>query len=117
MTLVDTSVWIHHFQKGDSRLAGLLSEGRVLTHPFVIGELALGNIRNRKEVLDLLNNLPKAAVADHDEVMAFVESNGLAGFGRGWIDAHLLASARLSGSELLTVDMAMARAAAHSALH
>jgi predicted nucleic acid-binding protein len=117
MTLVDTSVWIHHLQEGDSRLARLLSEGRVLTHPFVIGELSLGNIRNRKAVLDLLNNLPQATVADHDEVMAFVESNGLAGFATGWIDAHLLASARLSSSELLTVDKAMARAAAHSAAH
>jgi predicted nucleic acid-binding protein len=115
MTLVDTSVWIHHFQKGDSRLSRLLSESRVLTHPFVIGEICLGNIRNREVVLDLLNNLPQAAVADHDEVITFVESNDLAGLGTGWIDAHLLASARLSESELLTSDKAMLRAAVHLA--
>jgi predicted nucleic acid-binding protein len=115
MILVDTSVWIHHLQKGDSRLAWLLSESLVLTHPFVIGELSLGNIENRKAVLDLLDNLPRAVMADHDEVIAFVEANGLAGLGMGWIDAHLLASARLSESDLFTSDKAMLRATAHLA--
>lgn len=107
MTIVDTSVWVDHFNKGNTQLADLLSEGKVLIHPFIVGELAMGRIRNRTEILSLLNALPQAKVADHDEVLEFVESNHLVGFGIGWVDAHLLASMRLSKATLLTTDKAL----------
>lgn len=111
MVLVDTSVWIHHFRRGDSRLQSLLEEGLVLSHPFVIGELACGNLKNRREILTDLLELPESEVSDFDEVLALVDSEGLYGKGIGWIDAHLLASARLSGSELWTLDRPLATAA------
>jgi hypothetical protein len=107
MTIVDTSVWVDHFSKGNTQLAELLSEGMVLIHPFIIGELALGRMRNRAEILSLLDALPQAKIADHGEVLEFVENNHLVGLGIGWIDAHLLASMKLSNATLLTTDKAM----------
>ena len=101
MILVDTSVWIDHFRATDEVLVALLSEGRVLTHPMVVGELALGNLHNRKEVLGLLDRLPKAPVATDDEVLLFIERRRLMGRGIGYVDAHLLAAAALAESGLL----------------
>ena len=101
MILVDTSVWIDHFRHGDSALAGLLEAGQVFAHPFIVGELALGNLRQRDVILDMLNNLPKARIAADEEVMTFVARNKLHGLGIGYVDAHLLASARLSPSTQL----------------
>jgi predicted nucleic acid-binding protein len=107
MTIVDTSVWVDHFNRKNAQLVQLLSDGKVLIHPFIIGELALGRIRNRSEVLYLLNALPCAKVADHDEVLDFIDSNHLVGVGIGWADAHLLASMKLSHAMMLTTDKAM----------
>jgi len=104
MVLVDTSVWIAHLHIGNRKLQALLEDAEVLTHPFVIGELACGTLRNRTDVLTLLQALPEAQVAEHTEVMSFVERERLYGRGIGWVDAHLLASARLSGSPLWTFD-------------
>jgi predicted nucleic acid-binding protein len=106
--LVDTSVWIDHLRNGSPRLAALLTAGQVLGHPFVLGELALGNLRRRREVLALLADLPAAGVADHDEVLAFVERRALASGGIGWVDAHLLAAAALGGDSLWTLDRRLA---------
>lgn len=111
MILVDTSVWVEHLRHGHNRLAALLGEGEVLVHPFVIGELALGNLRNRDENLFLLEHLPQATMASHEEVMDMVHSRKLAGSGIGWVDAHLLASCLLSGAGLLTMDYALTRLA------
>ena len=108
MILVDTSVWVDHLRNGSPRLAALLGEDQVLGHPFVLGELALGHLRRRREVLALLADLPAAGVADHDEVLAFVERHALAGGGIGWIDAHLLAAAALGGDSLWTLDRRLA---------
>lgn len=94
--LVDTSVWIDHFKKGEDRLLGLLEHCRVLMHPFVLGELACGNFRNRREVLALLADLPVAVVASDEEVLAFIEEHSLMGRGIGYMDAHLLAATRLN---------------------
>ena len=77
MILVDTSVWIDHLRTGDERLIDLLDSSQVLAHPFIIGELACGNLRKRDEVLRLLNDLPQAPVASHEEVLHFIESNKL----------------------------------------
>ena len=96
MILVDTSVWIGHLRHGDVELTRLLNTGQVLTHRFVIGELALGSLQNRNIVLSTLQNLPQATVASDEEVLHFIESHGLFGTGIGYIDAHLLAAVRLS---------------------
>lgn len=104
MILVDTSVWIDHLRRGDRELTGFLKEGVVVSHPFVIGELACGSLQNRAEILSLLAALPAATVASHDEVLHLVSDRRLPGKGLGWIDVHLLASALLSKSLLWTRD-------------
>ena len=98
MILVDTSVWIEHLRAGDDLLARLLESTQVLTHPFVIGELACGNLSNRTEILSLLADLPRAVVATDVEVLLFIEQHKLMGRGVGYIDAHLLASTALGNS-------------------
>lgn len=101
MILVDTSVWIDHLRQGDAELKGLLNTGQVLTHRFVIGELALGSLQNRDIVLDALKSLPQAAHATDEEVLHFIARHALFGTGIGYIDAHLLAAVQLSPSALL----------------
>ncbi|MGH7118762.1 MAG: type II toxin-antitoxin system VapC family toxin [Acetobacteraceae bacterium] len=105
MILVDTSVWVDHLRAGDTVLAALLDAGLVLTHPFVVGELALGTLRRRETVLDALSDLPHASIATDGEVLHFIEYNALFGRGIGYVDVHLLAAARLTaGAELWTND-------------
>jgi len=111
MVLADTSVWIQHFRKGEPRLADRLPEGLVLMHPFVAGELACGNLRNRPAVLSGLHALPPATLATNAEVFRFIEQRRLWGRGLGWIDLHLLASALLSECQFWTLDTRLARAA------
>ena len=112
MILVDTSVWIDHLRSTNAVLTSALEEGEVVTHPFVIGELACGNIRNRAEVLQLLEDLPQAREATHAEVMAMVDRRRLMGIGIGYVDAHLLAATALTPSvSLLTLDRRLADAA------
>ena len=112
MILVDTSVWVDHLRSGEESLSALLNGGQVLSHPFVIGELACGNLRNRAEVLDLLQKLPQAPLASQEEVLFFVESNALMGQGIGFIDAHLLASAALvDASCIWSYDKSLTRVA------
>ena len=96
MILVDTSIWVDHLHTADAALVHLLDTRRVLTHPVVIGELALGNLRNRGRFLDTFNNLPRTVVVSDWEVMQFIDRNELFGMGIGYIDAHLLASVRLT---------------------
>ena len=111
MILVDTSVWVEHLRFRNQTLLSLLEDDQVITHPFVIGELACGRIRNRREILRLLATLPAATVAHHDEVLTFVDDRRLTGRGIGWIDVHLLASAVLSHAGFLTLDKRLARVA------
>jgi predicted nucleic acid-binding protein len=111
MALVDTSVWIAHFRRGEPALADRLSEGLVLTHPFVSGELACGNLKERALTLSHLHALPEAVTATSSEVLKLIEDRRLWGRGLGWIDAHLLASALLSNCWLWTLDNSLARAA------
>lgn len=101
MILVDTSVWIDHFRNGVSWLAELLESNRVLMHPFVVGEIACGNLGARQDTLQLLSNLPGAPVASNAEVMTFIESNRLMGKGIGFVDAHLLAAVALAADATL----------------
>jgi predicted nucleic acid-binding protein len=109
MTLVDTSVWIDHFRNGNPQLEELLINNEVITHPFVIGELACGSIRNRNQILGLLKELPAADVAEQQEVLRFIEDRKLFGKGIGLIDAHLIASALISKVRLLTMDKALGK--------
>ena len=105
MILVDTSIWVDHLRAGDAMLAALLDAGMVLTHPFVIGELALGNLRQRKAVLAALSDLPLAVVATDAEVLGFIDRHLLFGSSVGYLDAHLLAAALLTaGAALWTND-------------
>lgn len=118
MILVDTSVWIEHLRINDRALVNLLNIGQVLVHPFVIGELALGNLRQRDEILDILNNMPCAKIASNEEVLGFINHNKLYGLGIGYIDAHLLTSVRLTpGTLLWTHDKRLSAAANQFGLH
>ena len=108
MILVDTSVWVDHLRNGLPLLANLLQEGEVLIHPWVIGEIACGNLRNRNQVLELLQGLPAAVVASDSEVLLLIERSNLMGRGIGYVDAHLLAAAKLSRCGLWTQDRRLA---------
>jgi predicted nucleic acid-binding protein len=101
MILVDTSVWIDHLHQSEPALVGLLEQAQVCIHPMVIGELALGSLRNRSVILELLADLPGIPVATHSEVLHLVQSHTLYGLGLSLVDAHLLASLRLAGSSQL----------------
>lgn len=109
--LVDTSVWVDHFRRGDAALAALLVRDEVECHPFIIGELACGRLRNRAEILALLAELPQTPLVEHDEALTFLHRHGLMGLGLGWIDIHLLSSALLGGISLWTRDRRLAAAA------
>ena len=109
MILVDTSVWVDFLRRGCESLEGFLEKNQVLAHPSVIGELACGHLKNRAEILGLLHCLPQAADATDAEVLLFIEQHKLMGRGIGYIDAHLLASARLShDAQLWTFDKKLA---------
>ena len=118
MILVDTSVWIDHLRYGDSTLVGLLNAGAVIAHPFVLGEIALGSLRQREVVLETLNNLPRAKIATDEEVLAFISQSKLYGLGVGYVDAHLLASVRLMPGVLIwTRDKRLRTVAIQLGLH
>ncbi|GBD99372.1 ribonuclease VapC32 [bacterium BMS3Abin07] len=104
MVLVDTSVWVAYLRDGTTGLEALLNDGHAVCHQFIIGELACGNLKNRAEILSLLQALPMALHTEHEEVMRFIEKNHLMGKGLGYIDIHLLASAILSEVPLWTLD-------------
>ncbi len=105
MILADTSVWIDHFRAYDEKLAALLDKGGVLAHPFVIGELALGNLRRRDLILGTLLDLPQAIAATDAETFHFIGAHALHGRGIGYPGAHLLAAVRLTqGAKLWTHD-------------
>ncbi|MEZ5499839.1 MAG: type II toxin-antitoxin system VapC family toxin [Steroidobacteraceae bacterium] len=109
--LVDTSVWADHLRRGSQPLIRLLEAEQVMTHPFVVGELACGNLARRAEILDMFANLPTLPMADHSEVLHLLETHRLFGTGLGWIDLHLLASVRLADTAFWTHDKRLAAAA------
>ena len=104
MILVDTSVWIDHFKRSNKKFSELLENEQVVCHPFVIGELACGNLKKREEILELLEALPKSMLAKQDEVLELIKSGKLYGKGIGWIDAHLITSAILENILIWTRD-------------
>ena len=111
MILVDTSVWVDHLRRRNAALADRLGRGEVVCHPFVIGEISLGSLKNRDEVLKLLSELPMASVVPHGEVLALVHRLDLAGRGVGWVDVHLIASAVVDRLRLWTLDRRLASVA------
>ncbi len=104
MILADTNVWIKHFRESDAELISQLNIGFVACHPFIIGELACGNLGNRAEILMLLQALPSSPVVEAKEILAFIENNSLMGRGLGYVDIHLLASAIIGNVVLWTYD-------------
>jgi predicted nucleic acid-binding protein len=110
--LADSSVWIDHFRRGNPELRRHLEAGEIACHPFVIGELACGRLSPRRDILALLERLPKLPIADHDEALGVVDGWRLEGRGLGWIDVHLLASTVLGGAQLWTLDIRLRAAAA-----
>ncbi len=112
MILADTSIWIDHFRVGHATLAQLLERGLVLGHPWVVGELALGHLSKRLEVLELLASLPQALVATTDEVLTLIARHELYGLGIGYVDAQLLAATHLTpDTALWTTDSRLVAAA------
>jgi predicted nucleic acid-binding protein len=109
--LVDTSVWVAHLRAAEPRLGGLLDDGQVLVHPFVIGELACGTLRRRQEVLAYLGRLEAAPVASNEEAHRLIELRRLMNRGLGWVDVHLLASCLMAGAPLWSLDRQLARVA------
>jgi predicted nucleic acid-binding protein len=111
MILVDTSVWVDHLRGSDAGLVELLGDAQVVCHPFVVGEVACGNLRNRLEILRCLQALPQTTTAEHGEFLSFLESRRLMGRGLSLVDVHLLASCSLEGVGLWTRDKELTRAA------
>ncbi|MSO77243.1 MAG: type II toxin-antitoxin system VapC family toxin [Alphaproteobacteria bacterium] len=117
MILADTSVWIDHLRAGDARLVSLLMSGQVLAHPFIIGELACGNLLRRDHILAALHDLPRATQAADDEVLFLINQHRLMGRGIGYVDAHLIASTWLTPrARLWTRDRSLAVVAERLAL-
>ena len=116
MLLVDTPIWVDHLRRGSRRLGGLLLEAEVVCHPHVVGELACGHLRDREEVLSLLQALPQAPVISDAEFLFFVEEHQLMGSGLGFVDIHLLAAAQLAGVGLWTSDRGLRSAASRLGL-
>ena len=113
MVLVDTSIWITHLRQGSRQLENLLKNAEVMCHPFIIGELACGNLKNRNEILTLLRSLPMAFTVEFDEFLLFIDHHNLMGKGIGFVDVHLLASAQLTGVSLWTGDKRLQSVADH----
>lgn len=111
MVLVDTSVWVSHFRRKNNQLENLLAEESVYCHPFIIGELACGNLHDRNEIIHLMHELPESVEATTQDVLVFIEKHRLMGKGLGVIDVYLLASASLSGLLIWTEDKKMRQAA------
>jgi len=112
LILVDTSLWVDHLRRGDAQLVSLLERANVIIHPFVVGEIACGSLRDRSSILELLQDLPAAVVAEGEEVLGFIERHVLHGNGIGYVDVHLLASVALTeGAKLWTRDKSLRRVA------
>jgi predicted nucleic acid-binding protein len=117
MVLVDTSIWINHLRDGDKLLEELLINGEVVCHSFIIGELACGNLKNRKEIISLLQSLPMAFSIEPEEFLYFIEQHRLNGKGLGFVDIHLIASAKLDQIKFWTDDKRLRKVAVELGLN
>ncbi len=108
MIIVDTSVWVDHFRRSTKRLVDLIADGGIMLHPYVFGELALGGFPTKGPVTDEMMELARPPVASAAETLAFIAGADLAGTGIGYVDTHLLISARLLGAgKVLTSDKSL----------
>ena len=111
VVLADTSVWVNHLRMGDPKLSALLQDANVVCHPYIVGELACGNIKNRGTIIKLLQTLPMIPVITQNEFLYFVDLHKLMGLGIGFVDVHLLASSKLAGIPIWTEDKSLQNAA------
>lgn len=111
LILADTSIWVTHFGEGQKHLIDLLEQGLIACHPYIVGELACGSLKNRSEIIQLLEALPTVDVLEHVEAMEFIESRKLMSIGIGYVDVHLLGSSLLSNTPLWTRDKSLIKAA------
>ena len=111
MILADSSVWINHFRRNDSNLSRLLNQEQIVIHPCIIGELALGQLKHRNQIIHDLQRLPQVSSAADSEILEWIEIRRMFGKGIGWVDAHVLLSCILNEAELWTVDKPLASAA------
>ncbi len=111
LVLADTSIWVTHFRDGNKHLTQLLEQGLVACHPYIVGELACGSLKNRGEIIQLLEALPKVDILEHFEIMEFIETRKLMSIGIGYVDTHLLGSSLLSNTPLWTYDKSLIKAA------
>jgi predicted nucleic acid-binding protein len=109
--LADSSAWIDHLRRGHAGLSAALEARLLVTHEFVLGELMLGALARSRTAIADLQVLSRVSRATHDEVVTLVRAHRLDGCGIGWVDAHILASARMAGARVLTIDKAMGKAA------
>ena len=116
MILVDTSIWVSHLRRHNQRLDDLLGFELIFCHPFIIGEISCGNLKDRSLVLSLLAQLPQPPVVTHQEVFGFIEQHRLMGLGLGFIDIHLLASCQIACLSLWTEDKPLHKVAQHLGL-
>ena len=107
LILADTSVWVRHFRNGEEHLIELLDQGLIACHPFIVGELACGSLKNRQEIIQLLEALPRVNTLDHSEVLWLIESRNLMSQGIGYVDTHLLGAALVSNTPLWTLDKSL----------
>ncbi len=110
MVLVDTSVWVAHFKNVELMLQKLLQENKVASHPFIIGELACGNLANRAEIISLMQSLPMLDTVEQEELLVFIEQSQMMGTGLGFVDMHLIASAVLADIPICTYDKKLEKA-------
>ena len=111
MVIVDTSIWVDHLRTGNKHLEKLLLNAKVISHEFIIGELACGILKNRSEILTLLQALPHAPTIDHQEFLHFIDMHQLMGRGIGLVDIYLLGSAQLANVSIWTADSRLKAAA------
>ena len=111
LVLADSSIWVTHFKEGQKHLTQLLEQGLIACHPYIIGELACGSLKKRREIIQLLEALPVVDVLDNTEIIEFIESRKLMSIGIGYVDIHLLGSSLLSNTPLWTFDKALVKAA------
>ena len=112
MILGDTSIWVDHLRLSNAQMASLLNRGKIAMHPFVVAEIALGSLKNRRQKLGAMDLLRKVRVAQMSEVRHMIEANALYSKGIGLIDAHLIASCLLTpGTQLWTRDSALQKVA------
>lgn len=115
--LADTSVWITHFKKELPEFIDILNAGKVILHPFIIGELACGGLQKKQDIFKLIESMPQTVCLEHEEIMSLIEAHEFSNQGIGYVDVHLIGSCLLSDNLLWTYDKALKKVAKKMKLH